>query len=62
MTKALEKLLFYCHNDTIMGRRIPKHLIPYIRKEAEYQSFCEANDTMPVSSDLSFVKPKIKGG
>jgi hypothetical protein len=26
MTKALAKTLFYCHTDTIMGKRIPKHI------------------------------------
>jgi len=27
-TKALARILFYRHNDTVMGRRIPTHLLP----------------------------------
>ena len=66
MTKALPKQLFYRHNDTIMGRHIPPHLIEYIRKEPEYLSLNEAlnSHAMPVLGDLSLASPhpKIKGG
>jgi hypothetical protein len=33
MTKTLVRILFYCHNDTIMGRRIPVHFKNYIPKD-----------------------------
>ncbi len=49
-----------------MGRRIPPHLIEYIRKEPEYLSLNEAlnSHAMPVLGDLSLASPhpKIKGG
>jgi hypothetical protein len=32
MTKALARILFYRHNDTIMGRRIPAHIRNHISK------------------------------
>ncbi len=32
LTKALARILFYRHNDTIMGRRIPAHLDKFVPK------------------------------
>ncbi len=32
LTKALARILFYRHNDTIMGRRIPAHLENFVPK------------------------------
>ena len=61
LTKALAKQLFYRHNDTIMGRRVPEHLIEYITNEPEYRGEAIFQG-IPVVCDLSSSKPKIKGG
>jgi hypothetical protein len=46
MTKALAKQLFYRHNDTIMGRHIPAHLLVFLRQEPAYSQ--EFSFHMPV--------------
>ena len=58
LTKALAKQLFYRHNDTIMGRRVPEHLIEYITNEPEYRGEAIFQG-IPVVCDLSSSKPKI---
>jgi len=59
LTKALAKQLFYRHNDTIMGRRIPEHLVPFIEAELNQSTSLPPIIRYMISRCL---EPKITGG
>jgi hypothetical protein len=59
LTKALAKQLFYRHNDTIMGRRIPEHLVPFIEAEPNKSTSLPPIIRYMISRCL---EPKITGG
>ena len=66
-TKALTRILFYRHNDTVMGRRIPAHLLPYLVQDTgsniPHMTLTGlANTYSQFSSGSPSLKPKNKGG
>jgi hypothetical protein len=66
LTKAFAKILFYRHNDTIMGRRTPSHLLPWIITETgsniPQTTLSQPATTYSQLPQLDPSKPKNKGG
>jgi hypothetical protein len=61
MTKALAKVLFYCHNDTIMGRRTPDNLKPYLAAEVRLAVTTPEKETISQKKDHAVSNIKGNG-
>jgi hypothetical protein len=57
LTKATAKILFHCHNDTIMGRRIPPHIKNYLDGGHEAHNDNHVHETCDHSCSVDEVHP-----